>query len=43
MGGVSMIKKCMCCDSPAWVSKKSIPAMCDNCIAKNISNWQVRV
>lgn len=41
MGGVSMIKKCMCCDSPAWVSKKSIPAMCDNCIAKNVSNWEV--
>lgn len=31
----------MCCDSPAWVSKKSIPAMCDNCIAKNVSNWEV--
>ena len=27
----------MCCDSPAWVSKRNIPAMCDNCIAKNIN------
>lgn len=36
-----MIKKCMCCDSPAWVSKRNIPAMCDNCIAKNVSKWAV--
>lgn len=30
----------MCCDSPAWVSKKNIPAMCDNCIAKNINRMR---
>jgi len=30
-------KKCMCCGTPTKVSKRNIPAMCDNCIAKNWS------
>ena len=31
-------KKCISCNDTAMVSKVSIPAICDNCIAKN---WKV--
>ena len=34
-----MIKKnCIVCNSPALVSKRNIPALCNNCIEMNIRN-----
>jgi hypothetical protein len=30
------VSKCIVCKEKAYVSKLSIPALCDNCIQKNI-------
>ena len=36
------VSKCIVCQAKAYVSKLSIPALCNDCIYKNIQNMKLK-